>query len=271
LELPTPNVTDSKLFSDSAKRCPACGCPREYATNLSNEVASNNKEENKVPPSIIKHNNEINDSESQRFQNYIKDKLDYLYAFAVKTAKYLILIFLIGMVICFYNTSNQGKNTQVQQTASKEKDFPGRDFSNRKLASVYVFRELYNAWENEDAYQCVEALIKWDKSMNLHNISLLTEVYASNVNYCGTSYSKNQIVSKLQEYLATNSTYEQAVSNILITSVNGNMNIKFDRLIRFSSSDGGQKYTYSMIFKEIDGEWKIISETTTSSEEAEIN
>jgi hypothetical protein len=110
-------------------------------------------------------------------------------------------------------------------------------------------------------------VLEWDAANNSHAITLLDSLYADEVAFNGTVYSRQNAITLKKDFFANHKNYRQNLEkDINITEeTNGNQTIHFTR--DYTEGKVKKSVKTALVFQKFKTEWKIIAENDENGSE----
>ena len=107
----------------------------------------------------------------------------------------------------------------------------------------------------------------WSQYHNDRNIIKLTSLYANQVNYYQSSYTKEQIKTSKEKLLNKYPDFRQEISNVIVKNESSYYAVYFDKKVWTNLQNAPKSYPSYLYVKMIDGSWKIIAESDQVTDE----
>lgn len=88
----------------------------------------------------------------------------------------------------------------------------------------------------------------------------MSSLYAKQVNYYQSSYTKEQIKASKEKLLNKYPEFRQEISNVLVEKISDHYRISFDKKVWTDSNKAPKTYPSYLDVKMIDGSWAILTE-----------
>ena len=110
---------------------------------------------------------------------------------------------------------------------------------------------------NEDASKVA---YQWTECHNTRDAYSLAALYADQVNYYQSTYTRTQVRSSKEKLLNKYPEFRQEINDVLVEKISDHYRISFDKKVWTDSNKAPQTYPSYLDVKMVDGSWVIITE-----------
>ena len=144
------------------------------------------------------------------------------------------------------NTSSEQQNHNVPYISSNESYQNNNNYS-RTTSDI-----------DDESIRQIASL--WSQYHNERDINRMSSLYAKQVNYYQSSYTKEQIKASKEKLLNKYPEFRQEISNVLVEKISDHYRISFDKKVWTDSNKAPKTYPSYLDVKMIDGSWAILTE-----------
>ena len=150
-------------------------------------------------------------------------------------------------------------------TLSKQQN---NDVSNNSTNENYQNNTNYNKTTSDiDDGSARQVASLWSQYHNDRDINRLSSLYANQVFYYQSSYTKEQIKSSKEKLLNKYPNFRQEISNVSVKNEPSYYAVYFDKKVWTDLQNAPKTYPSYLHVKMIDGSWKIITESDQVTDE----
>lgn len=169
-----------------------------------------------------------------------------------KAIKWGIIIMVVWFVY-----DNYIKN---DKTDSKTANTYSTTQSNAKTGTKSISSYSENM-PNVSLTEINQVAYSWSEAHNSRNLLQLSSLYASQVNYYQSKYSREQIKASKEKLMNKYPDFKQEISNVTVEKETSYYKISFDKKVWTDLQKEPKTYPSYLHVNMVDGTWKIITES----------